>query len=62
MCTEVHTFVQVALFLYGVVRSSDHGDLSRKKPFDHASLSNEETRVVKKELELMRLTKSMNLV
>ena len=29
----------------------DHADLSRKNPFDHASLSNEETRDVKKELD-----------
>ena len=37
--------------MYRVVRSSDHGDLSRRNPFDHASLSNEETRDVKKELD-----------
>ena len=37
--------------MYRVVRSSDHGDLSRRIPFDHASLSNEETRDVKKELD-----------
>jgi hypothetical protein len=54
--TEVYTIVQVALSLctiqlYRVVRSSDHGDLSRKNPFDHASLSDEETRDVKKKLD-----------
>ena len=37
--------------MYRVVRSSDHGDLSRRNPFDHASLSNEETKEVKKELD-----------
>jgi|TARA_B110000977_G_scaffold57999_1_gene78843 hypothetical protein len=52
----VYTIVQVALSLctiqlYRVVRSSDHGDLSRKNPFDHASLSDEETRDVKKKLD-----------
>ena len=52
----MYTIVQVALSLctiqlYRVVRSSDHGDLSRKNPFDHASLSDEETRDVKKELD-----------
>ena len=56
MRTEVYTIVQVALSLctiqlYRVVRSSDHGDLSRKNPFDHASLSDEETRDVKKKLD-----------
>ena len=52
----MYTIVQEALSLctiqlYRVVRSSDHGDLSRKNPFDHASLSDEETRDVKKELD-----------
>ena len=52
----MYTIVQVALSLctiqlYRVVRSSDHGDLSRKNPFDHASLSDEETRDVKKKLD-----------
>ena len=56
MCTEVYTFVPVALSMctiqvYRVVRSSDHGDLSRRNPFDHASLSNEETTDIKKELD-----------
>ena len=56
MRTEVYTIVQVALSLctiqlYRVVRSSDHGDLSRKNPFDHASLSDKETRDVKKKLD-----------
>ena len=56
MRTEVYTIVQVALSLctiqlFIVVRSSDHGDLSRKNPFDHASLSDEETRDVKKKLD-----------
>ena len=56
MRTEVYTIVQVALSLctiqlYRVVRSSDHGDLSRQNPFDHASLSDEETRDVKKKLD-----------
>ena len=37
--------------MYRVVRSSDHGDVSRRNPFDHASLSNEETRDIKKELD-----------
>ena len=37
--------------MYRVVRSSDHGDLTRRNPFDNASLSNEETRDVKKELD-----------
>ena len=37
--------------MYRVVRSSDHEDLSRRNPFDNASLSNEETRDVKKELD-----------
>ena len=37
--------------MYRVIRSSDHGDLSRKISFDHAILSNEETRDVKKELD-----------
>ena len=37
--------------MYRVVRSSDHGDLSRKSPFDHASLSNEENRNFEKELD-----------
>ena len=37
--------------VYRVVRSSDHGDLSRKKSFDHAGLSNEETGDVKEELD-----------
>ena len=37
--------------MFIVVRSSDHGDMSRRNPFDHASLSNEETRYVKKELD-----------
>ena len=37
--------------MYRVFRSCDHGDLSRKKPFDHASSSNEETKEVKKELD-----------
>ena len=36
--------------MYRVFRSSDHGDLSRN-PFDHASLSDEESRDVKKELD-----------
>jgi hypothetical protein len=54
--TEVYTIVQVALSLctiqlYIVFRSSDPGDLSRKNPFDHASLSDESTRDVKKELD-----------
>ncbi len=56
MRTEVYTTVQVALslctiHLYRVVRSSDHGDLSRRNLSDHASLSNEETRDVKKEFD-----------
>ena len=29
--------------MYRVFRSSDHGDLSRKNPYDHVSLSDEET-------------------
>ena len=37
--------------VYRVVRSSDHGDLSRKKTFDNAGLSNEETGDVKEELD-----------
>ena len=37
--------------VYRVVRSSDHGDLSRRNPFDNASLSNKETRDAKKELD-----------
>ena len=56
MHTEVYTIVQVALSLctiqlYRVVRSSDHGDLSRQNAVDRASLSNEETRDIKKELD-----------
>ena len=52
----MYTVVQVALSLctiqvYRVVRSSDHWDLSRRNPFDHASLSNEETTDIKKELD-----------
>ena len=52
----MYTFEQVAssqftIQLYIVVRSSDHGDLSRQNPVDHASLSNEETRDIKKELD-----------
>ena len=37
--------------VYRVVKSSDHGDLSRRNPFDHTSLSNKETRDAKKELD-----------
>ena len=37
--------------MYRVVRSSDHGDLSRRNPFDHASFSIKENRDVKKELD-----------
>jgi hypothetical protein len=37
--------------VYRVIRSSDHGDLSRKKSFDHAGLSNEDTGDVKEELD-----------
>ena len=52
----MYTFVQVALSLctiqlYRVVKSGDHGDLSRKNSFDHVTVSNEETRVVNKELD-----------
>ena len=37
--------------MHRVFWSSDHGELSRKNPFDHVSLSDEETRNVKKELD-----------
>ena len=57
MRTKVYTVEHVALSLctihcmYRVVRSSDHGDLSRQNPVDRASLSNKETRDIKKELD-----------
>ena len=37
--------------MFRVFRSRDHGHSSRKNPFDHVGLSNEETRDVKKELD-----------
>ena len=40
----------VSAQVYRIVRSSDHGDLSQKS-FDHVSLSEEETRDIKKELD-----------
>ena len=62
MRTEVYLFEQVALslctiHLYRVVRSRDHGDLSRQNPFDRASLSNEKLKILRR--NLMRLTKSL---
>ena len=39
------------IHVYSVVRSSDHGNLSRKNTFDHMSLSNKETIDVLKELD-----------
>ena len=51
----MYTFKQVTssqftIQLYIVTRSN-HGDLSGQNPVDHASLSNEETRNIKKELD-----------
>ena len=43
--------VCTAWILYRVFKSRDYGDLSRKNPFDHVSLSDEETSDVKKELD-----------
>ena len=37
--------------MYRVFKSRDYGDLSRKNTFDPVSLSDEETRDVKKELD-----------
>ena len=37
--------------MHRVFRSSDHEDLSRKNPSDLVSLSDEETRDLKKELD-----------
>ena len=48
---QFHGTVQCILQVYRVFRSSDHGELSRKNPFDHVSLSEEETRDIKKELD-----------
>ncbi len=39
--------------MYRVFRSSDHGDLSRKNPFDHVRFSDEDTRDIKKELDVI---------
>ena len=37
--------------VYRIGKSNDHGAVSRRNPFDHARLSNKETRDVKKELD-----------
>ena len=42
-CTQLLAVSLCTVHLYSAVRSSDHGDLSRKNLFDHASLSNKET-------------------
>ena len=56
LCTEV-ALTLCTVQLYGAVISSDHRDLSRKNPFDHASLSNKETGDVSK--ALLGLTTSL---
>ena len=43
--------VCTAWILYRVFKSRDYKDLSRKNPFDHVSLFDEETRDVKRELD-----------
>ena len=46
VCVQKCTNLAVSLctvHLYRAVRSSDHGDLSRKNLFDHADLSHKET-------------------
>ena len=53
VCVQKCTNLAVSLctvHVYSAVRSSDHGDLSRKNLFDHASLSNKETKDALNEL------------